>query len=265
MRNADSAIAAEQALRYHRLAGDSPADADLEWGLIQGPCPADEALRRVEELAALRPPGATDQARAVLLAMLGRSDEAWQLAEAASNHLREVAGDSLQDVHFALWHIAMILGDRERACRHNAKMIEGLGSASVEATFRSLLARDLCYLGHHDQAEPLLREAQKVPPRASMRVVGPSVEALLLAGRGELEQAERRARQAVEAGETGTDSPFFQGWAYEDLATVLERAGRTEDTRQALERALAIWERKRCLPCADRVREQVNSLRGATA
>jgi hypothetical protein len=41
---------------------------------------------------------------------------------------------------------------------------------------------------------------------------------------------------------------------------VLERAGRIDEAREALERSLAIWERKGCLPCAQRVRDQVASL-----
>ena len=41
---------------------------------------------------------------------------------------------------------------------------------------------------------------------------------------------------------------------------MLERAGRIDEAREALERALALWERKRCLPCAERVREQIDSL-----
>ena len=57
---------------------------------------------------------------------------------------------------------------------------------------------------------------------------------------------------------------WLQGWGYEDLATVLERAGRIDDAREALERALAVWERKRCLPFASRVREQIDSLGRAT-
>jgi class 3 adenylate cyclase/tetratricopeptide (TPR) repeat protein len=259
MRNADIVTAAEQSLHYHRLAGDSPSRSPLAFGLINGPCPADEALRRIDELAAERPPGADDGARAVVLAMLGRFDEAWPLAEAASDRLREVAGDSLHEIHAFLFLIAMIEGDRERACRHNAKGIEVL-SSSLEATYKSMLARDLCYLGRHDEAEPLLRQAQRVPPRASMRVVGPSVEALLLASRDEFEQAENHARRAVTAAETGTDSPWFRGWAYEDLASVLERAGRIDDARDAIERAVAIWERKRCLPCAQRARDWIDAL-----
>jgi len=44
---------------------------------------------------------------------------------------------------------------------------------------------------------------------------------------------------------------------------VLERAGRIEEARDALERALAVWERKRCVPYVARVREQFDSLRRA--
>ena len=41
---------------------------------------------------------------------------------------------------------------------------------------------------------------------------------------------------------------------------MLERAGRIDEAREALERALAIWERKGCLPCAERIRDQIASL-----
>jgi tetratricopeptide (TPR) repeat protein len=259
MQNDAQVTASEHALRQHRLAGDSPTDTQLEWGMIIGPRPADRALEAIDELAAVRPPGTMDLPRSALLAMLGRLDEAWPLAEASSSHLREVAGDC-QDVHVYLWLIAMIAGDRERAVRHNTEMLDVLGSSSVGATFSSTLARLHWYLGRVEEAEPLLRRAQAVPPRASMRVMGPSVEALLLAARGELDQAQELARTAVTTAETETDSPWFTGWALEDLATVLERAGRAEDAREALERALAVWERKRCLPCAERAQAQIDSL-----
>ncbi len=123
-----------------------------------------------------------------------------------------------------------------------------------------LIARDLCYLGRFDEAEPLLRQSQAVPANPVERALGPAVEALLLAARGELEQAEALARAGVAAAETETDNVWLHGWGYEDLATVLERAGRIDDAREALERALALWERKRCLPYVRRLREQIDSL-----
>ena len=123
-----------------------------------------------------------------------------------------------------------------------------------------MLARDLCYLGRFDEAEPLLRQAQAVRSSPVERALGPAVEALLLAARGELEQAEALARAGVATAETETDNVWLQGWGNEDLATVLERAGRIDEAREALERALAVWERKRCLPYVRRVREQIDSL-----
>jgi hypothetical protein len=47
---------------------------------------------------------------------------------------------------------------------------------------------------------------------------------------------------------------------YENLATVLERAGRLDEVRGALECAFALCERKQCLPYARRIREQIDSL-----
>jgi Flp pilus assembly protein TadD len=89
------------------------------------------------------------------------------------------------------------------------------------------------------------------------------VEALLLTRAGDHGGAEERARGAVATAESETDNVWLQGWSNEDLALVLERAGRIDEAGQALERALAVWERKRCLPYVARVREQLDSLRRA--
>jgi hypothetical protein len=67
-------------------------------------------------------------------------------------------------------------------------------------------------------------------------------------------------RAAVAAAETETDTVWLHGWALEGLASVLERAGRIDDARAALQRALEVCERKRCLPCASRVRERIDWL-----
>jgi tetratricopeptide (TPR) repeat protein len=263
MRNDESVAAFERALRYFRLAGDSSSSitVDLDWSMILSPRPADEGLRILDELAPGRPPGDGDLARAVLLAMLGRFDEAWPLAEARSDHLREATGSLWAEGYLAV--IAVIEGDRLRACRHHADLIGALippGNEGLAATWRLPLARDLCYLGRFDEAERELRQARAVAAGPVERTLGPAVEALLLAARGELEQAEALARAGVAAAETETDNPWLQGWGYEDLAAVLERDGRIDQARDALERALAVWERKRCLPYVVRLREQIDSL-----
>ena len=165
------------------------------------------------------------------------------------------------DGHLAA--IAMIEGDRPRASRHHVDLIDALppGNDGLAATWRLPLARDLCYLGRFEEAERELGKTRAVAGGPVERSLGPAVEALLLAARGELEQAEAAAGAGVAAAETETDNPWLQGWAYEDLATVLERAGRIDDARAALERALAVWERKQCLPYVDRLRQRIDSLR----
>ena len=55
-----------------------------------------------------------------------------------------------------------------------------------------------------------------------------------------MKKAEALARVGVAVAETETDNLWLQGWGYEDLATVLERAGRIDEAREALERALAL-------------------------
>jgi tetratricopeptide (TPR) repeat protein len=252
-----------QTLRYRRLAGYSQADTDLEWSLIIGPRPAGDAMQMMDELAVWRPPGSQDLPRAALLAMLGRFDEAWPLAEARASHLCDVTGNTSRDAYDYLALIAGIEGARERACQYTAEMIQVTAPVDIPAaTAKGRLARDLCHLGRFDEAERLLEEARAVPPTGSgVRVMAAAAEALLLAHRGEFEQAEALARSAVSTAETRTDNIWWQAHTHEDLATVLERAGRTDEARDAFEQALAIWEQKQCLPCAERVLAQIDSLR----
>lgn len=260
-RNDACVDACRQELRYRRLAGDSPSDTLLDWSLLMGSCAADEGLRILDEVAADRPPGSADLARAALLAMLDRFDEAWPLAEARSRHLSDVSGGSDAGYEY-LALIATIEGDRERACRHTVELLETfpVGIDRVAATYWLQLARQLCYLGRFEEAEPLVRQAQAVGLGPATRAFGATIEALLSAARGELEQAEMLAREGIAVAEAETDSPWRLGSGYEDLATVLERSGRIDDARDALESALAVWERKQCLPHAARVRSQLERL-----
>src|SRR5262245_21311520 len=111
--------------------------------------------------------------------------------------------------------------------------------------------------GAADAPRRLLR-ADEGDRRVARRAA--AAEALLLAQGGELERAEALVRTAVETAEARTDTVWWQAWTHEDLATVLERAGRIDEAREALERSLAIWERKGCLACAQRIRDQIAAL-----
>ncbi len=193
--------------------------------------------------------------------MLGRITEAWPIAEARSEHLREVSGDSSPGAEY-LGLIAMMEGDRGRACRHTAEYIDEAppGSDGVIGSWKSMLARNLYYLGRIDEVEPLLDAARTSGWHPVQRTLVPAVEALLLSRAGDHDQAAKRARAAVATAETETDNVWLQGWCNEDLALVLERAGRMDEAREALKRALTVWERKRCLPYARRARTHVESL-----
>jgi len=258
----DTVEASLQALRYQRLAGYSRSATWLEWSLIIGPRPVDDALRTMDEIADRRPPGSQDGSRAALLAMLGRFDEAWPLVEARSRHLREVTGETSREAYEDIALIATIQGDLERACHATAEAIKLIAQVAVPAaTAKARLARELCYLARFDEAEGLLEEARAVPPPGSgVRVMAAAAEALLLAHRDEHEQAEALARRAVATAETKTENVFWQAYTHEDLATVLERARRLDEARAELERSLKIWEQKGCLPCAHRLRDRIASL-----
>ena len=262
MQNEDFVEAALQALRYQRLAGYSRSETWLEFSLIFGPRPVDQAIRVMDEVAVWRPPGAQHLPRAALLAMLGRFDEAWPLAEARSSHMREVTGNTSRDAFMIFGLIATIEGDRERAVQYSAEEIELIAHvATPAATAKAMRARDLCYLARFDEAGRLLDEARAVsPPGSGVRVMAAAADALLLAHQGELEQAEALANLAATTAETATDNVWWQAWTHEDLATVLERAGRIDEAREALEQARAVWERKGCLPCTERIRDRIDSL-----
>jgi hypothetical protein len=89
--------------------------------------------------------------------------------------------------------------------------------------------------------------------------MGSSVESLLLAARGRLEEAEASARTGLAVAEE-MDNAWLEAWGYEDLATVLECGDRTAEARAALDCAMKTWERKGCIPCADRLRAHIDDL-----
>jgi len=111
-----------------------------------------------------------------------------------------------------------------------------------------------------EAAERELLRAQGVAPSPVGRSLRPAVEALIIAARGELERAEALARAGLAAAETETDNVLLQGWGHEDLATVLAGAGRIDEARAELERAVAIFERKRCVTYAERLGRQIDML-----
>ena len=77
--------------------------------------------------------------------------------------------------------------------------------------------------------------------------------------RGQHDEAERLARQAVEFARQ-SDSPLWRGDILSSLGEVLAAAGRRDEARAAFRDALACYERKQVIPHAKRVRQRLLTL-----
>jgi class 3 adenylate cyclase/tetratricopeptide (TPR) repeat protein len=256
--------AAEQALRHARFAGQRPTHLfSLELTLVFGPTPADEALRKLDAVLPEVPHPYPLLFRSHLLAMLGRFEEAWPSARAASERMRELTG-ATGGGEYALAEIAALAGDHETATRHLQGFCDFLteyGQSALLVTFAPALGRSLCALGRYDEAEPQAQlgreqgEEHDVLTQALWR----QVQALINSHRGQHAEAEALAREAVAIIEQ-TDALNFQAAALYDLAEVLSGAGRADEAIAQLVQALHRYERKKNLAAAAKVRLRVAAL-----
>jgi tetratricopeptide (TPR) repeat protein len=236
--------AAEQAIAYAQSLG-RPGVFELHMGLAFGPRPADEALQRLEALLKDDPNPHPVLTQAWLLAMLGRSDEAWAIGLAAAKQMRELTGQEVS----RLAEIAVLAGDHERAVAELRLFCDDLrsrGDLAGLSTYAPKLGRSLCKLGRYDEAESLARVGQELGDERDVatQALWRQVQALVHSHRGQQEEAERLAQEAVEiAG--GTDDLNSQGDTLTDLAEVLERAGQYHEAQQALKQALDRYDRKK--------------------
>ena len=121
------------------------------------------------------------------------------------------------------------------------------------------LAQALLGLGRDDEAEQWLERGRETAPSEEPlpQILWRQVRGKVLARRGELQEGERLAREAVAlAGET--DMLNAHADSLIDLAEVLVLAGR--DPRAELDCALALYERKGNLVMAERTRSRLAEL-----
>jgi tetratricopeptide (TPR) repeat protein len=113
-------------------------------------------------------------------------------------------------------------------------------------------------LGRYEEAEPLARRGRELGDEQDKvtQMIWRQVQALVCSHRGQHEEAERLAREAVAIAER-TDGLSMQAEALCDLAEVLEAAGRPQEAVTALEQALERYERKVNLPMAAQVRQRL--------
>jgi tetratricopeptide (TPR) repeat protein len=253
----DEAHAGEQAIFHARRVGQ-PGLFRLPHALVLGPRPADEALATLVPLLADDPHPRTRLWAAALLTMLGRSDEAREIAQDASRRLRDLADEYSAELLPAF--VATMAGDHEAAARSLrivCDRLEKQGNRNVLSTEAPELGRSLCMLQRYDEAEPLAQLGRELgyEEDAATQMLWRQVQALVWSHRGRHEEAEGLAREALAIAE-GTDALNWQGDALCDLAEVLQRAGREQEAAAILDLALERYNRKRNLAMVAQVRQR---------
>jgi class 3 adenylate cyclase/tetratricopeptide (TPR) repeat protein len=259
--------AATKAIEHARLAGQRQTGSfGLGQALVLGPAPADEAIAALD--AAL--PGTTSpgplSSRARLLAMLGRFEEAWAIAEDVARRSREYTGwPGAASAAFA--DIAVIEGDHERAVQHLrllCQRLEEVGQRGFLASYGPALGRSLCAIGRYDEAEPLALLGRDLSDDddTDSQMLWRQALAIVYVHQGNVVEADALVRKAIAIADR-TDSLNGQADTRCDLAEVLAASGRVEEAVEALEQALKLYGRKKNLALVAQVRDRLAELRDA--
>lgn len=247
---AAGADALERALVHARRSGDQREIADILWWLGVdyhfGPTPADEAIRRCDDLLELAKSDRTVQAGmlgmlAGLNAMQGRFAEARLLFAKGLAILEELGLTLRMATRRTISGAIELLADdpvaAERELRWGYERLEEMGAKTEGGSIGRQLAEALYRQGRYDEAE---------------RYAGNDVRAKLLARRGDFEGAERLARETV-AGADGDDNPNRRGTLRVALAEVLSLGGRRAEAVAVLDAARALFEAKRNVAAVARI------------
>jgi hypothetical protein len=232
----------------------------MSWCVVEGPWPAAEAIELCESLVAdAERAGRLSLVgcRAVLMAMIGRYDEARAEMEQAREGFAELRLD-LQAAYLALLVALaeMLAGDAvaaERAVRDAEAMVSGPGDRWYQAMIHVDLAPTVIAQGRWADAAAVLEriEAMPAPCDVTWVIKRHIVRARLAAHAGDSGAALAAAEAAVAVAEP-TSLLLARADAQRALADAHRAARRSGDAAAALRRALALDERKGNLAAAAR-------------
>ena len=268
-----SVEALEPAFEHALSAGDRFEQQEaLEWlviALVLGPIPAAEAVRRCERLLGQTGRQPLLEAEvigglAALAAMLGRFEDADEL----SRHGKETmlnAGMSIWAVPYLLSFVRTLQGDpagAERELRPGYETLKRSGETSHFSSHAHELSRAVYDQARYEEAEQLAGESEESarPNDVHSQILWRSSRAKVLARRGELDEAERLAREAVEFA-AGSDFHPAHADALMDLAHVLELHGEPELAARSVEQAIGFYELKGNVTQGERARAALTALR----
>ena len=204
--------------------------------------------------------------QAVSLAMLGRFDEGRALVVRARSDLADRGSVIQLGAMTAILaiRVEILAGDYDAAAElgdEGCRLLEESGEKGFLSTAAGNLAQALLELDRLEEADAWAGRAAELGASDDTvtQMLWRQPRAKLLARRGELEEAEVLAREAVAIGDA-TDMLDSQGDAYADLGEVLLLARKPEDAAAAFEQALERFERKGNLVSAERTRARLASV-----
>ena len=256
---ADELAAAERgwetALAYARRVRHVREENEILGRLAQlavlGATPVEAAVARLTETLARPSTNQLLRARCLrelgaLEAMRGRFDDARRHVEDARVIFTEL-GDPISITENA-GYVELLAGDfeaAERQLRHGYDALEARGETNVLCTMAATLAIALLEQGRDGEAEQYTEISERTTPHDDRvtQAMWRATRARVLARRGELEAAERLAREAVGV-LADSESIVDRGGAALALAEVLQRAGRAGEAAALAEEAAVLFERK---------------------
>jgi len=264
--------AAERVGACYRRAGWSYAAAAdlLGLALSLGPRPVDEAIARLEELG--RADTSDRAAEANFAVWLGRLESMRGNFDVARAHL-EAARAAYRDLGLttavvddcgrAEAAVELLAGFPElaaQALREACTLLRQLHHTAVLATRAAELATALYEQGSYDESAEWARLARESsgPDDLDAALTRQPVEAKLIARRGDLEDAERLARDTLDL-VAQTDALDRHAEALLALAEVRSLAGAEEEAQEHANQALLLYERKGNIAAAARVRARLSA------
>jgi tetratricopeptide (TPR) repeat protein len=254
----EAAAAAEQAGQHARLAGDARQEARAASGYamaaLYGPTPVVEAIARCERVLAESPgdkrlEGLVLCLLAPLRAMEGDFERA-RVHYASGRALLEDTGGKLiaASTTFNASTVDMLAGDAagaEDKLRRELDLLEAMGETYLRPTVAAYLAAAVATQGRFEEADRFAALAAELAAEDDVisQSLWRSTQARVRAREGRLDEAMELAVEAV-ALLKPSDGIAQQADALLVLSEVLGHAGRIEDAEQALDDAIALYERK---------------------
>jgi class 3 adenylate cyclase/tetratricopeptide (TPR) repeat protein len=223
--------------------------------LYWGPTPVEEGIARIQAILDEAGPDPVVEhllyrGLGALYGLMGSFDRGRELLERSRSLGLELGmrfrAEGVKG-HF-LGPLERLAGNLERAAQLEREAFESMTAAGDQAfasTAAGALAICLTEMGHFDEAEVYAQIATDTASSDDFvsQAMSRAVMGRILATRGEIEEGEAYAREAVRLVDA-SDYLTYRGEMQLELASVLTAAGRRDDAEEAVRRAIAHFEAK---------------------